>query len=95
MVLSETNPRDDNLPMLFLNFSDCWNKSGHSCQDLPETDLYADDKENIILNHEYYDPTLHAMLEWVVLGDISMKGCYPDWSSVKEMIEENMCANTA
>ena len=50
VVVSEANPRDDNLPVLFLHSSDCWNQSGHSCQDLPEYDF---DKNEMRLNNEY------------------------------------------
>ena len=91
VVSSETNPRDDKLPVLYLHCSDCWTQSSDSCQDLPE----AEEKENVILNNEFYNPTLHAMLEWAVIGDITMQGCYLDWPKVKQMIDENMGANSA
>ena len=77
--------------MLYLHCRDCWTLTSDSCKDLPE----AEERENVILNHEYYNPTLHGMLEWAVIGDTTMKGCYLDWSKVKQMIDENMDANSA
>ena len=93
VVSSESNPRDDDLPVLFLHCCDCWNKSVKSCPDFPKLDLDADENENIILNHEYYDPTVHAMLEWVIVGDYNTEGCYPDWSKLEQMIKKNLGTN--
>ena len=34
-------------------------------------------EKNVILNREYYNPTLHAMFEWAVIGDTNHEGLLP------------------
>ena len=89
-IFSVGKVRDDKLPLLYLHCDECWNHSGHSCPDLPFGDnIDSATKEDLLLNHDFYDPTLHAMLEGLVMGDMSMKGCYPDWSEVNKLICKN------
>ena len=88
-IFAEKLPRDDSLPAIYLHCAECWSQPGHSCKDLPDPDNQVE-RDEVILNHGSYNPTLHAMLELVLLGDIKMKGCYLDWVKVQEMIAKNV-----
>ena len=63
--------------LLVLHSWSCWNREEHSCADLLEKDLVINDRE---LN------TRHTDIGTVVMGDLSMAGCYVDWDAVKTII---------
>ena len=87
-IFSTQKPRDDFLPSVFLHSSMCWDRSGHTCPDLPE-DLEADNPGNTFVDYNYYIPTLHCPQDLLVCGDTSLAGCFMDWVECKKMITEN------
>ena len=88
-VFSPKEPREDDLPLLFLHTFECWNRSGHVCCDLPLDAFENQDQEkDFVQDYDFYNPTKHSMLEWVVMGDINLKGSYPDWTRVDLMIKK-------
>ena len=84
-LFNTKNPRDDNLPLLFLHSVECWHQSPHSCQDLP--DISAHDDDGIFIDYNVYNPTLHTLLNELVYGDTSVPGCYMDWTMMNKMIK--------
>ena len=91
-IVSLKHPRDDGLPVLYLHWEECWTKSGHFCPHLPldrepqEDDESLPIEDSFMLDYDRYNPTKHAMMEWLVVGDITMPGCYPDWDMAKKII---------
>ena len=86
-VLSHREVRDDGLPLLYLHSQECWNRSGHVCPDLP---LNASDnaEEDFALDFDFYNPTKHSMIEWLILGDLNTVGSYPDWARVERILNK-------
>ena len=68
-VFNTINPRDDKLPSMFIHSSECWDGSGHSCPDLPDT---SDHDGGVFVDHNFYHPTLHTMLDELLYGDPSL-----------------------
>ena len=85
-VFRTTNPRDDGLPTLFLHSSECWHRMEQSCPDLPDMDEH---EEGVLLDYDFYHPTLHYLLDELVYGDTSLPGCYMDRIRINQMINEN------
>ena len=92
-IVSLKDPRDDGLPVLYLHCEECWTKSGHFCPHLPldrkpqEDDVSLPIEDSFLLDYDKYNPTKHVMMEWLVVGDITMPGCYPDWDVVKKILD--------
>jgi hypothetical protein len=80
--------RGDSLPLLYIHDREFWYCSGHVCPGLPENNL-VEDVAGPAINYDVYDPTLHTRLEDHVVGDLDLKGCYPDWTN----IEKRICSN--
>ena len=83
-VFSTQDLRDDGFPLLFLHCKECWDETGHVCPDLPPN--ASETEDDFAYNYDFYNPTRHTMIEWVVIGDMSMKGSYLDWTRVKMII---------
>ena len=64
--------------------------SGHLCQDFPqglnlppyELQLPNDDGIYEDLDY-YYEPTLHTKMANLMMGDLTVIGCFPDWDSIQ------------
>ena len=88
-IFSKKEAREDGLPLLYLHGSECWTRSGHVCPDLPiNVGIDPDPEDDLFADYDFYNPTKHSMLELVVMGDLSMGGCYPDWARVKQMLDK-------
>ena len=88
-VFSQKEAREDGLPLLYLHGSECWTRSGHVCSDLPPmVGIDPDPEDTIFVDYDFYNPIKHSMLELVVMGDLSMGGCYPDWARVKQVLDK-------
>ena len=87
-IFSSDAPREDNLPTLYLHSSECWMKSGHVCPDIPASfhDVPDDIDAEIRPNYDYYTPTLHALLDRFVYGDLTLDGCTVDWLNVEKSL---------
>ena len=59
--------------LLYLHCDECWNRSRHSCPNLPVMDTLT-------------EASLHLPNCSVVLGDLAMAGCYMDWSNVESIL---------
>ena len=46
-------------------------------------------KEGVLLDYDYYHPTLHNFLDELVYRDTSLPGCYMDWITINQMINES------
>ena len=67
-----------NTNLLQLHCWSCWSRDDHSCPDLPP--------ESVSDEQPRYN-TRHTDIGSVVMGDLSMAGCYLDWNQAKMMIE--------
>ena len=90
-IFSTANPRDDNLPTIFLHSEECWNVCGHSCpqtRKLPPDELYLPNDDGVLADLDYYVPTLHTNMAMLVMGDLTVVGCYPDWDSIDRIVKK-------
>jgi hypothetical protein len=87
-LFSSSRPRDDDLPALFLHCAECWGRAKHSCPDLPDAKDYDVDKHDAIPDYDHYNPTLHSLLDKLVIGDTKLVGCQVNWTRVKSIFEE-------
>ena len=87
-LFSLNRPRDDGLPSLFLHTNECWRREGHFCPDLPSStdDDYAN--EDVIPNYEMYDPTLHSIMDKLIVKDCNMAGYTVNWTRIVELLNE-------
>ena len=46
-------------------------------------------EEGVLLDYDYYHPTLHNFLDELVYRDTSLPGCYMDWITINQMINES------
>ena len=69
--------------------------AGHSCPNFPESrrtppsyfDLYED---GVLPDLCTYEPTLPATISMLALGDLTERGCYPDWAKAEEFHQSNL-----
>ena len=92
-IFNTSTPREDGFPSLFLHSEECWNLSGHSCPNLPDSRRFPDPdfdpiEDGTLLDHDTYEPTLHTTISMLVLGDLTEKGCYPDWTKAEKMLRK-------
>ena len=83
--------RDDGFPSLFLHSDECWNLSGHSCPNLPDSRIFPEAdfdlfEDEILLDHDTYEPSLQTNISMLVLEDLKEKGCYPDWGKAEKTL---------
>ena len=73
------------VPFILLHSENCWFRSGHICPDLPDHNLNVElmDKTDSLVNSNI----THTFLQSVVLGDLTMSGCFIDWDVVKSLGE--------
>ena len=69
--------------LLVLHSYECWTRKEHSCDYLPPE---APEKESVLRDPELGSLILHTEISYVVLGDLTMPGCYVDWGCVQKMI---------
>ena len=86
-VFNTINPRDDNQPVLFLHSPECWDRSVHTCPDLPDSHDYDVD-DGVYIDYDFYSPILHGLLDELVYGDTSLPGCYMDWTKIEKIRTE-------
>ena len=86
-VFNQTKPREDELPVLFLHSLECWKRLSHSCQDLPEPGYFEND-DNVLVDYDQYDQTIHMLMDDLVDGDMNMKGLTMEWSRMSRMIKD-------
>ena len=68
-------------PCMILHYDECWYRSGHECPDLPdETELQKNNFNCNTITHTI----AHNPLTDIVLGDLTMAGCYVDWDLLKK-----------
>ena len=79
--------RDEGLLLLYLHGRDCWYRTGHVCPCLPDNAI-DDAEEDFALDLDFYNPTNHTMIEWVIMGDVNTMGRYLDWTRVEEIINK-------
>ena len=72
-----------NNKLLLLHSWSCWSRGKHSCIDLPPEEVL--ENECVVLNDSEYN-TRHTDIGTVVLGDLSMAGCYVDWEVAKTIM---------
>ena len=92
-VYSVDKPRDDAFPSIFLHSDDCWKVDDHSCSNLPNSKRFPPTdfdpfEEGILADLDHYEPTLHTTISALVVGDITEKGCYPDWERVEKILSK-------
>jgi hypothetical protein len=91
--ISCRDPRDDELPVLSLH--ECWDRFGHVCPNLPiarnpeDTETDNNIEESVFVDYDFYNPTLHIKMDWVVVGDIQTPGCYLDSEMIRKIIRSN------
>jgi hypothetical protein len=73
------NLLEKNVALVHCN--ECWSICGHSCTDLPENEL-----------SDIHKDILHLGISSVVLGDLSMFGCFMDWSSMAVLLVQHLDA---
>ena len=78
-IFYTNTPRDDGFPSLFLHSDECWNLSGHSCPNLPDSRRFPEAdfdpfEDGILLDHDTYEPTLHTTISMLVLGASRRRG---------------------
>ena len=94
-IFSKQDPRDDYLPVVNLHVVECWNRSGHVCPLLPkdkephDVDPNQPIEDAVVLDYDLYDPTLHILLDLVVVGDITKPGCDLEWNIIEKIIRAN------
>ena len=52
---------------------------------LPDYDPYED---GVLPDLDTYEPTLHTALSMIVVGDLTEKGCYPDWALAEKTLSK-------
>ena len=67
--------------LLMLHDYGCWSREKRSCEDLPPENALKTDFASIDANK-----SLHTDIGTVVMGDLSMAGCYVDWAMAKMII---------
>ena len=66
---------------------------GHSCTNFPEsrrsppTD-YDSYEDGVLPDLDTYEATLHTTLSMLVVGDLTEKGCYPDWALAEKILNK-------
>ena len=73
--------------MLFLHSKECWERSSHSCQELPEPGDYEND-DGVIVDYDQYDQTLHVLMDDLVDKYKNIKGFTMEWSRIYRMIKD-------
>jgi hypothetical protein len=62
-----------------IHSEECWSRCGHSCPDLVNNRELEDINKDIP----------HLLISSVVLGDLSMPGCFMDWNSLAVLIGQH------
>ena len=73
-MFSNTEVRDDGLPLLYLHNRECWNRTGHVCPDLPPS-ASENLEEDLDLDYDFYHPKKHGMIGRVVMRDMGDAFC--------------------
>ena len=79
----------EKLPILILHCEECWTGSYSPCADLPQKPTKID---TVLVDKLDNSPTLHMLLSLVVLGDLTMAGCFVDWDCLKKVLIEHKMA---
>ena len=69
--------------LLVLHSYDCWSRLEHSCDALPPE---ATEKNSVLKDPTMKSTILHTEISYVVMGDLTMAGCYIDWESARNII---------
>ena len=69
--------------LIVLHSFECWSRKEHSCAYLPPEAL---EKDSVLKDPDLNALTLHTEISYVVMGDLTMAGCYVDWNCVQKMI---------
>ena len=70
------------LKLIILHENGCWGRDDHSCEDLPPEDALQETEYASIDSNK----TLHMDIGMIVLGDLSVAGCYVDWAAAKNIL---------
>jgi hypothetical protein len=61
--------------LLVLQSSECWSRLSHSCDYLPPE---TSENDSVIKDLDENSPNLHTVMSFVIMGDLTMAGCYVD-----------------
>ena len=84
-----SNNYSEMLPILILHCEECWTGSDSPCDDLPHKSTTMD---TVMMDKLDNSPTLHILLSMVVLGDLTMAGCFVDWDCLQKILMEHKMA---
>ena len=93
-IFSTNIPGDDDLPDILLHSEECWNKSGPLCPDfprglnLPPDELQLPNDDGIFEDLDYYEPTLHTNMANLLVWDLTVIGCFPDWDNIQKIMKK-------
>jgi hypothetical protein len=73
--------------VLFLHSQECWKRSSHSGQDLPEPGDYEND-DGILFDYDQYDQTVHVVMDDLVDTDMNIKGFTMEGSRIYRMVKD-------
>ena len=76
-------------PILILHCEECWTGTDSFCADLPGKPTTTD---TVMMDKLDNSPTLHMLLSLVVLGDLTLAGCFVDWDCLQKILRENKMA---
>ena len=89
-IISKANPREDNMPALYLHSIRCWDRHDQPCPYLPEArdplvhPLPPD--QYVVYDLDFYDPTLHILLDKMLTWDLLRERYLVDWTGIKRTL---------
>ena len=86
-VVNLTKQREDKSPVLFLHCQECWGKSFHCCEDLPEPGDYENDY-GALVDYNQYDQTVHVLMDDMVDKNMDKQGFTMEWSRMNRVIKD-------
>ena len=89
-IVSNKSPREDHLPALYLHNTKCWDRLDQPCPNLPEArhpeDHPLPPDQCVVYDLDFYDPTLHILLDKVLSWDFTREKYLLDWTGIKRII---------
>ena len=70
-------------------------RTGHICPNMQEAKFPFNSTnknlplvDRVMLDLDYYDPTIHAPMEEILLGDITIEECQMEWDTIDRILKE-------
>jgi hypothetical protein len=45
-------------------------------------------EDGVLADLDHYEPKLRTTIAMLVLGDVTVKGCYPDWARAEKILKK-------